>query len=173
MTPFYCALCVHAVWIVLILTVLPESLSSQARAHLAKKATESAEAAKRKEDLEREWEAEDPSDEPNESAFSQRTTATHSRRRKRLSGNFRRLVKRTFHFLEPLTIFVPKERDDGKSGLDWNLTLVAFAIFCTSMNYVSGPVGLCSALIPGTVLGESAIYLLCIRLDHDTGESAH
>jgi hypothetical protein len=136
MTPFYVALCVHAIWIVLLLTVLPESLSSQARSHLAKKAAAAANAAKRKEDLEREWESEHPSDDPNASGFST-GTATHSRRRKRLVGNSRRLFKRAFHFLEPLTIFIPQERTDGKSGKDWNLTLVAFAIFCTSMNYVS------------------------------------
>lgn len=137
MTPFYVGVCVHALWIVLLLTLLPESLSTQARAHLAKKAAATAEAAKRKEALEREWEAEDPIDEPNESGFSQGGSATHSRRRKRFVGNTRRLARRAFHFLEPLTIFIPKERDDGKSGLDWNLTWVAFAIFCAAMNYVS------------------------------------
>lgn len=137
MTPFYIAVVVHAIWIVLLLTLLPESLSSQARAHLAKKAAATAETAKRKEDLEREWESEHPSDAPNESGFSQGGSAAHSRRRKRLVGNSRRFFKRAFHFLEPLTIFIPKDRDDGGSGMDWNLTLVAFAIFCTSMNYVS------------------------------------
>lgn len=55
-------------------------------------------------------------------------------------GSVARLSKRLFHFLEPLTVFSPQERVDGVRGKDWNLALIAFAIFAEAMNFVSSRV---------------------------------
>ena len=60
MLPFYINICVHALYIPAFLFLLPESLSSQARAMLSKQAVLESEAAARREVAEREWEAETP-----------------------------------------------------------------------------------------------------------------
>lgn len=140
MVPFYIDATVHAVWPILILLLLPESLSKEARAHLAKQSEKAAESARRKDALQREWENEHSvtphDDDPAASGWSRISNPGHSRRRRRFVGRITRFSKTMFHFLEPLTVFAPHERLDGGRGKDWNLTLVAIAILAASMNMV-------------------------------------
>jgi hypothetical protein len=140
MFPFYINICVHLLYIILIIFLLPESLSSDARFILTKNAALSKEAARRRDEAEREWENEaaDPllaSPNGADSGWSRLSHAGHSKRRKRLVGNMTRLFRRVTSPLQPLAIFLPREKDDG--GMDYNLTATGFAIFMVSMIYVS------------------------------------
>nr|XP_019010539.1 uncharacterized protein I206_05011 [Kwoniella pini CBS 10737]OCF49320.1 hypothetical protein I206_05011 [Kwoniella pini CBS 10737] len=114
MTPFYVNAVVFAIYIPLILLMLPESLSNQARATLAKNASTAREEAKKRDQLEREWEDETP--------FPADGTI----------GNFRRIFRRVFGFLEPLAIFIPVKKE-GENRRDWNLTAVGAGLFFMSM----------------------------------------
>lgn len=149
MLPFYLSVCVHAVIVCWILFLLPESLSSESRQILSKNAELARVAAHRQDTLDREWEStprrrgQASETDPllqNDSTFSRisGTDATHSRRRKRLMGNARRLTRRLFSFLQPLTIFAPRELEDGTK--DWNLTKVGGGMFLLGLLYVSFPV---------------------------------
>nr|XP_018261112.1 uncharacterized protein I303_06833 [Kwoniella dejecticola CBS 10117]OBR83270.1 hypothetical protein I303_06833 [Kwoniella dejecticola CBS 10117] len=109
MTPFYVNAAIFTIYLPLILLVLPESLSTEARATLAKNASIAKEEAKKRDQLEREWEDETP-----------------------FPGNFRRTLRRVFGFLEPLSIFIPT-RKEGERYRDWNLTVVGAGIFFMSM----------------------------------------
>lgn len=146
MLPFYMSVCVHAIFVCLILFVLPESLSSESRQILSKNADLARAAARRQDALDREWEStprhrgeasETSALLQNDSAFSRisGTDATHSRRRKRLMGNARRITRKLFSFLQPLTIFAPRELEDGSK--DWNLTKVGAGMFLLGLLYVS------------------------------------
>lgn len=137
MVPFYVNVVIHSVWPILVLFVLPESLSTEARAHLRKKAIAQADEQRRKDQLQRDWESEEVVHEPGSSGWRRLSTAAGSKTGKKIAGNTRRSLKRIFHFLEPLTTFAPQERLDGRPGKDWNLVFIAIAMFCTSMNYVS------------------------------------
>jgi hypothetical protein len=134
MLPFYMSVCIHAVFICLILFVLPESLSSESRQILSKNADLARAAARRQDALDREWESTprhrgDPSETSallqNDSTFSRisGTDATHSRRRKRFTGTVRRVF------------FAPRELEDGSK--DWNLTKVGAGMFVLGLLYVS------------------------------------
>jgi hypothetical protein len=123
--------------------LLPESLSSEARVILTKNAQLAKERARRRDQAEREWENETPANEPTDplmpiggdSGWSRLSHAGHSKRRKRLVGNLTRLLRSARAPLQPLAIFLPRERDDGTK--DYNLTAAGCAIFCASMLYVS------------------------------------
>jgi hypothetical protein len=140
------SVCIHAVFTCLILFVLPESLSSESRQILSKNADLARAAARRQDALDREWESTprhrgEPSETSallqNDSTFSRisGTDATHSRRRKRFTGNVRRVFRKLFSFLQPLTIFAPREMEDGSK--DWNLTKVGAGMFVLGLLYVS------------------------------------
>ena len=140
------SVCIHAVFICLILFVLPESLSSESRQILSKNADLARAAAQRQDTLDREWESTprhrgEPSERDpllhNDSTFSRISgnDATHSRRRKRITGNIRRVFRKLFSFLQPLTIFAPRELEDGSK--DWNLTKVGGGMFVLGLLYVS------------------------------------
>lgn len=137
MVPFYVNVAIHATWPILLLFVLPESLSTEARAHLAKKAAIAAEERRRKDQLQRDWESEEVASDPGASGWSRLNNATGSRTGKKIAGSTKRFFKTVFHFLEPLTMFAPQEREDGGKGKNWNLLLLGIAIFCSSINYVS------------------------------------
>jgi hypothetical protein len=146
MAPFYLSVVIHVVFVLMILFVLPESLSSESRQILSKNAELARAAAKRQDAIDREWEATprqraDPSERDpllhNDSSFSRvtGTNVTHSRRRKRLVGNARRTFRKVFSFLQPLTVFAPRELEDGSK--DWNLTKVGMGMFLMGCLYVS------------------------------------
>lgn len=143
MVPFYLNVCVHLTFMSLMFFLLPESLSSEARVILTKNAQLAKERARRRDQAEREWENETPASEPadphmpigGDSGWSRLSHAGHSKRRKRLVGNLTRLLRSARAPLQPLAIFLPRERDDGTK--DYNLTAAGCAIFCASMLYVS------------------------------------
>lgn len=140
MIPFYFSVCIHVIFMMLILFVLPESLSSESRQILKKNAEVARENARLKDAADREWEStpvkavravaneRDPLLQ-GDSAFSRisGSDVNHSRRRKRLVGTARRILRRTFAFLQPLSVFAPRETEDG--GKDWNLTKVGAGMF--------------------------------------------
>ncbi|WVF67324.1 hypothetical protein IAT40_002075 [Kwoniella sp. CBS 6097] len=144
MTPFYINAVIYTIYIPLVIFILPESLSSEARLQLAKDAKLKRDEAARREAAEMEWENEtpavhDPSRQGEEtdpllSGWSRASFSGPgvSKVQKKTLGRIRRTTKRLFGFLEPLAIFMPVDREDGR-GRDWNLTLVGVAIFCSSM----------------------------------------
>jgi hypothetical protein len=152
MAPFYVAICIHATFIPLLLFLLPESLSTEARQILTKNAALSREAKRRAHAAQREWEDETPAVEQNDpfdangtggSTWSRLSGvgggaggAGHSKTRKRLMGNAKRAIKRALGFLEPLAIFLPRETDEYE-GKDWSLTFVGMAMFMMSFIMVS------------------------------------
>ena len=148
MTPFYINVCLHAFYVPAIFLILPESLSSDARAHLKKIAKASKEKRKRRDALEREWENETPeaiettdpliTTSPSQRPLVRPTVSFvgPSRRRKQLIGRSKRFVRRTFKFLQPLSIFAPQERPDG-SGKNYNLTMMGIGLFVNSCLAVS------------------------------------
>lgn len=125
---------------ILIRFLLPESLSSEARAVLTKRAAAAREAARQAEAAQRRWEdLGDDSDEEDardaaaaDSSWS-RISATPRRTRtaRRAVGAFRRAFVRVFGFLRPLSVFLPSENDDGTTN--WNLTFMGVFVFFTSM----------------------------------------
>ncbi|OCF61558.1 hypothetical protein L486_01210 [Kwoniella mangroviensis CBS 10435] len=141
MTPFYVNAIIYTLYIPLIVFLLPESLSSQARLQLAKNAKLAKEEAKKRDQLEREWENETPfppdgvegESDPLLSGWSRiSNNAQASKARKRTIGNFRRLMRKVFGFLQPLSIFIPVKKE-GERHRDWNLTVVGAGLFFMSM----------------------------------------
>lgn len=140
MIPFYFSVCIHVIFMMLILFVLPESLSSESRQILKKNAEAARENSRLKDAADREWESmpvravraaaseRDPLLQ-NDSTFSRisGTGVNHSRRRKRIMGNARRVLRRMFAFLQPLSVFAPRETEEGVK--DWNLTKVGAGMF--------------------------------------------
>ncbi|WVQ83644.1 hypothetical protein IAT38_005786 [Cryptococcus sp. DSM 104549] len=149
MVPFYINLLIHSVYIILILFLLPESLSSDARLVLAKNALIARDAAARREAAEREWEDETPGlpdtqpgagheTDPLLSGWSFVSNGTHSRRRKKTIGTLKRGLTRLISPLAPLAIFLPREEENpytGRRQRNWNLTAVGLGLFFMSMLY--------------------------------------
>ena len=146
MIPFYVNVAVHLVFIIMFMTILPESLSSDARTILAKNAALARDAVRRRDAAEREWENEAPTIEvtdpllgtsipAGDSGWSRISHAGASRRRKRFVGNMTRLFRTATKPLTPLAIFMPQEKEDGQK--DWNLFWVGVASFTLSMMMVS------------------------------------
>ena len=146
MAPFYVSICVHAIYVFSILFLLPESLSTQSRLILSKNAEIARTKKRRQEQLEREWENETPQVEASDPFLSasagnngesgwSRITGGGSKRSKKFYGRSRRSIQRLFGFLEPVAIFLPREREEGswQKGKDWNLTFVGIAVFLGSM----------------------------------------
>jgi hypothetical protein len=65
-------------------------------------------------------------------------TTTSTRSRRKMAGRLRRVRRRMFAFLAPLSMFLPREKaDDGGLGKkagdkDWNLTFLIMSSFCMS-----------------------------------------
>lgn len=134
MTPFYINLILYSLSIPLVLFLLPESLSSDARLILAKNARLAEDAAARREAAEIEWEDEAPvlprvrvnergehvedEEDPLISGQSLRSNGMggQSKRRKKMVGTIKRLGKKTTAFLAPLGIFLPKLVEEDENG---------------------------------------------------------
>lgn len=117
---------VHLVFAFLLRFALPESLSSESRAHLKKKVYDARDAARERAAAEREWEHAGDGDEPvaGNSGFSRLSTPMRKyRTSRRAVGWTRRTFRSTFSFLEPLEIFIPRRDENGR--LDYNLFLIA------------------------------------------------
>lgn len=161
MTPFYLNVCVHFFYIIMILLVLPESLSTEARSILRKNAKLASDAQKRQDTIQREWENETPAPadvgNPFEASaaeggigdggrpsWSRRFSVgvvggpaqEQSKRSKKIRGWLRRTFRKGTAFLQPLEVFMPKEGEDGKT--DWTMTVTGAALFMMSLLYVSG-----------------------------------
>lgn len=163
---FYVGVCLFLVFLLFVLFVVPESLSSEARAALARAADAKALRARQKEQAEREWENETDDDDATDPAgssdvlsvshgeesgwsrISVRTTATDAsrrsaKRRKKLRGMVRRFRRRALGFARPLGLFIPKDKEyRGPSGnvvirKDWNLTFLAMGTFFAATLLVS------------------------------------
>jgi hypothetical protein len=161
MTPFYLNIVIHLFYISMIALVLPESLSKEARTILKKNAKLASDAQKRKDTLTREWENETPaaglevadpfltatpgSIATNEErpTWSRRfstlsRTGAHehsSKRQKRIRGLLRRAFKKSTAFLQPLGVFMPTTKEDGRT--DWNMTIMGASMFTMSTMMVS------------------------------------
>lgn len=120
--------------------LLPESLSSESRLQLSKKAKLAAERRRERDQEQMHWErmgprrmgsvSPGPESSPGDSGWSRVRAATSRHRTVRRSiGSLRRLVRRSLWFLEPLKVLIP-EKIDGKR--DWNLPIVAFMLFLGS-----------------------------------------
>ena len=162
MIPFYCAVCIHALYIPLYYFLLPESLSTEARRHLRKMAKISRLAEKRRDALEREWEDEDPERVEEMADNGIRSVQTgHSKRRKKFFGNARRFMRRITRFARPLQVFMPTERPDGTK--DYNLTLIGLGMFVTSLMMVRVKGG--STDSAGQHDCKNAVCLLLVWMD--------
>ncbi|KIR68319.1 hypothetical protein I314_01819 [Cryptococcus bacillisporus CA1873] len=158
MTPFYINLVLYSLSIPLVLFLLPESLSSDARLILAKRARLAEDADARREAAEIEWEDETPvlpragmnergehaqeEEDPLVSGRSLRLDGMsgHLKRRKMME-TIKRLGKKATGFLAPLGIFLPmiveedeKEDEDGEGRVsgrvrrEWNMTVMGMVI---------------------------------------------
>lgn len=137
----------------MILLVLPESLSKEARTILKKNAKIASDAQKRQDNLAREWENETPAAGPEvadpfltattgsaygagESGWSGRGGHRRSKRQKKIVGILSRGFRKSTAFLRPLGVFMPTEKEEG--GKDWNMTVTGLALFFMSFMMVSG-----------------------------------
>ncbi|BEJ15357.1 hypothetical protein CspHIS471_0411240 [Cutaneotrichosporon sp. HIS471] len=131
LSPFYISVCVHALWVVLIRFLLPESLSSDSRAILKQRAKAAAAAARERDAAERAWEIDgDDQDQPHESESSFARLAggvRGSRKARRTMGFTRRIGRRAILPLKPLGIFWPQRGEDGRRK--YNLLLIAILNF--------------------------------------------
>lgn len=162
MTPFYLNVALHLCYFTMILLVLPESLSAEARGVLRKTAKLAKDARKHRDALEREWENETPAladaerPDPFLSAganaghsaparasappawqrrFSISANETSTKREKRMRGYIRRAFRKSTAFLQPLAVFMPTQKEDGV--WDWNMTATGAALFMMAILFVS------------------------------------
>lgn len=134
---FYFSAGLHTCTFLIVIFLLPESLSKAARGLLAKQAEMKKAADDEREEAERSWEDEEDVDgqrdeDPNASGWSRLTSQRAQRKSK---GTLKRALRKTFGFLSPLEIFWPGfvERLQGREEMlakgrkrNWNLTLLAF-----------------------------------------------
>ncbi|KIR27801.1 hypothetical protein I307_04705 [Cryptococcus deuterogattii 99/473] len=158
MTPFYINLVLYSLSIPLVLFLLPESLSSDARLILAKRARLAEDADARREAAEIEWEDETPvlprvgmnervehaqeEEDPLVSGRSLRFDGMNGHlKRRKMKETIKRLGKKATGFLAPLGIFLPKiveedEKEDedgevrvsGRVRREWNMTVMGMVI---------------------------------------------
>lgn len=141
MSPFYINIGIHIFFITMMLLVLPESLSKEARTILVKNAKLASEAQRQQDSLAREWENETPareSEDPfttqaGESGWSLRQGPT-SRRQKKVVGMLSRGFRKSTAFLRPLGVFMPTRTEEGR--LDWNMTITGAALYLMSFMMV-------------------------------------
>ncbi len=183
MSVFYVAVILFTIFAFFVLFVLPESLSSEARAALAKAADAKALRSRQKEQAEREWENESEAEDDatdagtsylsvpqgGESGWSRMSTRTNgttasgrkSKRGKKMRGALRRLRRRVLSFASPLGLFIPKDKEYRTPGgnivirKDWNLTFLSLSMFFAATLMVS----FSAAVAVSPVLGPSLIFL--------------
>lgn len=138
LTPFYVSVTVHFVFTILLRFVLPESLSSDSRAMLAKRAKAASQAKKDRDVAERAWEADGDEETPvrGDSGFSRIATPIRgSRVGRRAVGEVRRMARRAVTPLQPLAVFIPQKLPGG--GRNYNLLLLAIVNFIIAQMMVS------------------------------------
>jgi hypothetical protein len=108
--------------------LLPESLSSESRVVLEKRAKAAEQRRREREEAEIAAECAAGAD-AGESGWSLASVTTTPRRK--ALGSTRRLARRSIVFLRPLTVFKPRRRDDGV--MDYNLALMGVGAFLMSL----------------------------------------
>lgn len=132
---FYVSASLNTLFVFFVALVLPESLSSEARAALHKMALAKRLKARQTEQAEIDWEREDRVEPGEVKTWGDAVRA----RLRRLRGSVNRTRRRAFGFLSPLAMFLPKDREvpDGRGGYkikrDFNMTLLVAAGFCGYM----------------------------------------
>jgi hypothetical protein len=130
LSPFYVSVCVHFLWVILIRFLLPESLSSDSRDILKKRAKAAKAAAAERDAAERAWEV-DGDDTPTaegDSSFSRLAGGVRgSRSARRVAGFVRRIGRRATLPLRPLSVFWPHKDDQGRRN--YNLLLMGILNF--------------------------------------------
>lgn len=182
---FYVAATLNTLFVLFVIFILPESLSSEARNALGKLAKAKALRRAQREEAERDWEdngsmsdaSEDDAD-ASASGWSRLSgvTTTSTRSRRKMAGTLRRIRRRMFAFVAPLSMFLP--RDNGtvypgkKSGAkDWNLTFLIMSSFCMSTLMASALVDLTVLrkltiqTLPGFAAAQGPVLDLFVRLE--------
>ncbi|CAK9787407.1 unnamed protein product [Cutaneotrichosporon oleaginosum] len=129
LAPFYISITVHALWVVLIRFLLPESLSSDSRDILRKRAKVASAAQRERDAVERAWEH-DGDGVPNDgdSSFSRIAAPVRGNRTARRAMGFaRRIGRRAVLPLQPLGVFWPQKDEDGRRN--YNLLLMGVLNF--------------------------------------------
>lgn len=146
----------NSTFVLFALFILPESLSSEARSALGKLAKDKALRRAQREEAERDWEEQGENGaDANASGWSRLSgvTTTSTRSRRRMAGRLRRIRRRVFAFLAPLSMFLPREKAEGsakKAGeKDWNLTFLILSSFCMSTLMVSPSVAVTACALTG------------------------
>lgn len=184
---------VNSIFVLFVIFVLPESLSTEARSALGKLAKDKALRRAQREEAERAWEnegsiseASDDETDLNASGWSRLSgvTTTSTRSRRKMAGRLRRARRRMFAFIAPLSMFLP--RDNGivypgkKAGAkDWNLTFLIMSSFCMStlmvsalrMNIWSGFAH--RLLLSGSAAAQGSILDLYLWLDFNGTGAVH
>lgn len=145
MSVFYFAACANLILVIFVAFILPESLSSEARAALHKAAQLKRQRLSEREAAERAWEDECQDDpDVNASGWSRISGVNgQTRSGKRFRGRMKRLRRRMFAFLSPLRLFMPREKVGmggdgmGKGVKDYNLLLLVATLGCISTLMVS------------------------------------
>lgn len=132
---FYLSASINTLFVFFVALVLPESLSSEARAALHKMALAKRLKARQTEQAEIDWEREDRVEVGEVKTFGDAVMT----RLRRLRGGINRTRRRAFGFLSPLAMFLPKDREvpDGRGGFkvkrDYNMFVLVCAGFCGYM----------------------------------------
>lgn len=135
--PFYLTIGTHLFFAILIRILLPESLSSESRAILAKRARASAQRRREREEAEIAAEhaagaSSSGANTAGESGWSLATVPLASPNPHRVRGAARRLGRRGITFLRPIGVFKPRKRADG--SWDYNLMLLGVGVFVMGLN---------------------------------------
>lgn len=137
LAPFYVSVSIHTLFVLLIRFVLPESLSSDSRKILDKRAKAAKQAAKERDAAERAWEVDGDDEAAGDSGFSSRiaTPMRGSRAGRRVLGEMRRMARRAVLPLQPLSVFVPHRNALGVRN--YNLLLLGVLSFIMAQMMVS------------------------------------
>lgn len=139
LAPFYVSVSVHALWVILIRFLLPESLSSDSRDILKKRAKAAKAAARERDAAERAWELEgDSTPHEGDSSFSRLAAPVRgSRTGRRAVGFALRVGRRAILPLRPLGVFWPQRGEDGHKNYNLLLMGVLHFIIANMMGAVT------------------------------------
>lgn len=125
--PFYISVTVHLVGAILVRFMLPESLSSESRAMLAKRAKAATQRRREREEAEIAWERDADAGESGWSISGVPSTPGG----RRAIGATKRFARKGIVVLRPLGVFKPRRGPDGR--MDYKLTLIGVATFLCSL----------------------------------------
>ena len=125
---FYFSTVLHTCMFLIVLFVLPESLSSEARSLLARVHDRTKADAFARDEAERAWERGDGEEEAEADAdvsgWSRLSGVSQAVAGRKSRGQAKRVMRRALGFLEPLEIFLPKWNEET-GRMNWNLTFLA------------------------------------------------